>query len=309
MDVAKLCAHLQGVTCEHNPFQYTICKLDAQHEFTIKVASKAKVETAGLTERMAAEKELRMLRAQPHRMVPLGLLTLDDLKHYYTVFHCTVCTSLSTLIGEDGFTEDEAKFYTASVALGLEQLREDGIIYRNLASDAIVVDQEGYVQLMDMSLAVKADSLPTDFCGYAQNLAPEQVDGQGHGIGVDCWALGILTYEMCCGGANPWLTGDPVKDSEVGVYQRITAHTPGALAFPDAPSADLEAILNDLLHPTPSKRLGCRSAGLKEVRAAKWLAGFGWSALEDGKLAAPHAKHAKEALSAALNQKRKPDGL
>ena len=117
------------------------------------------------------------------------------------------------------------------------------------------------MQLLDLRYASKADPTPSDFCGYAHYLSPEQVSGmatearaqtggalyphcvkrslmrqvsgQGHGLAVDFWALGTLTYEMITGGANPWLTGDLAKDSEVGIYQRISMHQAGNLKFPD----------------------------------------------------------------------------
>ena len=82
-----------------------------------------------------------------------------------------------------------------------------------------------------------------------------QVSGQGHGMAADFWALGILTYEMCCGGANPWLTGDPASDGEVGIYARISAHMHGNLKFPEgtSPSKELQELLNDLMHPIPGR--------------------------------------------------------
>ena len=58
-------------------------------------------------------------------------------------------------------------------------------------------------------------------------------DHYGHGLAVDFWALGTLLYELVTGGANPWLTGDPAQDSEVGIYQRISTHQAGNLKFPD----------------------------------------------------------------------------
>ena len=137
------------------------------------------------------------------------------------------------------------------------------------------------------------------------------MSGIGHTHAVDYWALGILTYEMCCGGANPWLTGDPAKDGEVGVYARITAHQAGKLSFPEGVNASKELIelLNDLLHPIPGSRLGERGVGPKEVRQAKWFAGFNWEKLEGGKLDAPHKKQAEEALKVALKGKQRPAGL
>ena len=56
-------------------------------------------------------------------------------------------------------------FYTASVGLALEHLQSEAnrIIYRNLTPEAIVVDSTGYVQLLDMRYATKADPTPSDF--------------------------------------------------------------------------------------------------------------------------------------------------
>jgi len=131
------------------------------------------------------------------------------------------------------------------------------IIYRNVTADSVVVDEKGYPQLTDMRYATKAEPAPTDFCGYPHYLSPEQVSGQGHGLPTDYWDLGIFTYEMITGGANPWLTGDPAKDSEVGLYSRISGHKHGQLAFPEGvnPSPALTSLLNDLIHPNADDRL------------------------------------------------------
>jgi len=311
VSVTALCEGIEGVSCELSPFQYTLCKVKGR-EYTLKVASKTKVVEAGWQGRIMSEKELVTALVQHNRFVPTALVTLQDDNALYTVFKNRVCIDLASIIGETGFDETTAKFYTASVCLALEHLRADHsrIIYRNVTTDAVVLDAQGYPQLMDMRYAVKVDSAPVDFCGYPHYLSPEQVSGQGHGFAADFWALGIFTYEMCCGGANPWLTGDPGKDGEVGVYARITAHTPGALQFPDGVNAskELTDLLNELLHPIPGSRLGERGIGPKEMRSHKWFAGFNWEKLEAGKMDAPHKKQAQDALTAALKAKTKPSG-
>jgi CRP-like cAMP-binding protein/serine/threonine protein phosphatase PrpC len=293
---------LEGVTASADPFQYVLAKLQ-DREYTIKSVSKSRVVQMGLQQRIMQEKDLAAALLNHNRFVPLALTTLADESYLYTVFKTRVAIDLSTLMGESGFDEKTTMFYTASVALALEHLQAEGnrIVYRNLTPEAIVLDEKGYVQLIDMRYAVKADATPSDFCGYAHYLSPEQVSGQGHGLAVDFWALGTLTYELLTGGANPWLTGDPAKDSEVGIYQRISTHTAGSLKMPDGvtPSAPLLELLNDLMHPSAERRLGARGTGPKEVRLAKWFSDFNWDKLEGGKLDAPHTEQCGKALSDA----------
>jgi CRP-like cAMP-binding protein len=205
---------LEGISCTCEPFTYVLAKLKGR-EYTIKSVSKSKVVQLGLQQRVMAEKELASALLQTNRFVPLALTTMQDDGYLYTVFKTRVGVDLSTVLGETAFDEKTAMFYSASVALALEHLQAENnrIIYRNLTPEAIVLDSNGYVQLVDMRYACKADPTPSDFCGYAHYLSPEQVSGQGHGLAVDYWALGTLTYELITGGANPWLTGDPAKDS------------------------------------------------------------------------------------------------
>jgi len=298
---------LEAVSCVAEPVQYTIAFLKGR-DYTIKCVAKAKAAEMGMVERLMAEKELAATLLTHHRMVPIALTTHQDDRFLYTVLRTNLAVDLGSLLGETPFDETTASFYAGSVALALEHLHNHDIIYRNVTVDAMVLDDKGYPQLIDMRYAVRAEPSPTDFCGYPHYLSPEQVSGQGHRTPADFWALGIFTYEMITGGANPWLTGDPGKDSEVGVYSRISAHTFGKLVFPEGiqPSQPLCVLLNDLLHPTPDDRLGGRGVGPSEAQQADWFKTLDFKKLRAGELEAPHAKACKEALAKAVKTGNKP---
>jgi len=54
---------------------------------------------------------------------------------------------------ETKFSEARAKFYAAEIILALECLHSNGIIYRDLKPENVILDQWGHLKLTDFGLS------------------------------------------------------------------------------------------------------------------------------------------------------------
>jgi serine/threonine protein kinase len=90
--------------------------------------------------------------------------------------------------------------------------------------------------------------------GTPDYMAPELLLSQYHGKGVDLWALGCLTFELLTG-YTPFTAGTVAE-----VFENILEHTTAeSIRWPGEEghlSPHAVALIRELLHPLPERRLG-----------------------------------------------------
>ena len=100
------------------------------------------------------------------------------------------------------FSEDKTRFYTAEIVLALGYLHKNGIIYRDLKLENLLLDRKGHIKMVDFGLCkdeIFGNKQTNTFCGTPSYLPPEVICKMQYGRAVDWWGLGVVMYELLTG--------------------------------------------------------------------------------------------------------------
>jgi serine/threonine protein kinase len=139
------------------------------------------------------------------------------------------------------------------VASALTYLHERGIVHRDLKASNIKLLPHQNIKLLDFGLARLANSprltRQGHVVGTASSMAPEQFRGESS-TASDCWALGILLYEMLTG-YSPF---GGSTESEIGrLIQKADFISP--IKLNASLSATSVRMISKLLTVSPERRL------------------------------------------------------
>eukprot|EP00656_Telonema_subtile_P000409 TRINITY_DN1018_c0_g1_i4.p1 TRINITY_DN1018_c0_g1~~TRINITY_DN1018_c0_g1_i4.p1 ORF type:complete len:298 (-),score=66.46 TRINITY_DN1018_c0_g1_i4:279-1172(-) len=207
------------------------------------------------------------------------------------------------------FRKSMTQFYAAQIVLVFEYLHSMEIAYRDLKLENLLIATNGYIRMIDFGFAKHLPNNGKTYTriGTSEYLAPEVIEGIGHGLPVDWWTLGVLVYEMLLG------TSPFYHDKEDRVFEKVLS---GKINFPRPFQVEItpkhshqEAnmlvseseepdFIRRLLTQAPRARLGSR--GVTEVKSHRFFKGIDWSALRDFETPAPFVPELENAWDLSM---------
>jgi len=152
----------------------------------------------------------------------------------------------------------------------LELLQTKNIIYRDLRPENILLDHKGFLRLIDFGFAKVCEGKTYTVCGTPEYMAPEIFLNQGHGLGVDWWSFGCFLYELLVG-VTPFFSNDPIL-----IFKKVLN---GAIKFPTNFPASAKSLIKHCLEKDVSKRYGCLSRGVADIKGHRFFKDLDWNSL------------------------------
>lgn len=229
--------------------------------YAIKVLKKEFIIDNDEVESTRSEKRVFLAAAKERHPFLLGLHSCFQTEtRVYFVMEYVSGGDLMLHIQRKQFSLRQAKFYASEVLLALEYFHANGIIYRDLKLDNILLTLDGHVKVADYGLCKEEmwfGQTTSTFCGTPEFMAPEILLEQRYGRAVDWWAFGVLTYEMLLG-QSPFR-----GDDEDEIFDAILEDEP---LYPITMPRDAVSILQKLLTRDPNRRLGSTKEDAEEIK-------------------------------------------
>lgn len=166
-------------------------------------------------------------------------------------------------------SEAHAAFACAEILLGLKHMNERDIVFRDLKTANVVVNEHGHCKIADFGLAldlneVAASKTPVKVAGTLGYIAPEAYFGHAPSYSLDVFAFGIVLYKLLTG-HRPFRTPQEVMGKPLGFPANSEISACG------------QDLISSLLEKDPSQRIGCGPQGWAEVQNHPFFADIDWA--------------------------------
>lgn len=256
---------------------FLVLNTNNQTLYAIKSVSRVTISKFAIEDVVRVERKILLKLDHPF-IVKLVRTFKDQHRIYYVLEYIRGIGFYETLRTLDLLRNEDMKFYIGCIILILEHMHERHIMYRDLKPENLMIDEEGYLKLIDFGTAKVSDGKTFTMVGTPQYIAPEVILGKGYTLSADLWSLGIVSYEIATG-TVPFCENeqDPYK-----IYQKILEYN---LVYPQTLKKNprIKIFIDQLLNLNPLSRGTAES-----LKAHKWFTGYNWEGLFSKHLKPPH---------------------
>lgn len=267
-----------------------LVQYDKTETFALKILKKCEVASQGQIEHAYSEKDIMSSCDSPF-IVKL-FKTYRNRKYLYFLMESCLGGDVWTQLQKTKFFEEKtSKFVAGCVIEAFEYLHTRGIIYRDLKPENLMIDEDGYVKLVDFGFAkrVGPNSKTWTFAGTPEYVAPEIIVNKGHDRAVDYWALGVFIHELLVG-KPPFRGKDHMKTYNLILRGIDVVQMSSKIPKP------AQNLIKGLCRQIPTERLGYQKKGITDIKKHAWFEGFPWEELENRTLEAPLKRPIKDSV-------------
>lgn len=109
------------------------------------------------------------------------------------------------------------QFYIASLLVTVDYLNSRRIAHRDIKPSNIMLDETGYMKLVDFGTAAVIKDFTSTITGTPHFMAPEILLGKGYSLSVDYWSIGITAFQLFY---NFYPFGHKAKDP-MDIYREV----------------------------------------------------------------------------------------
>ncbi|XP_065088354.1 cGMP-dependent protein kinase 1 [Ochlerotatus camptorhynchus] len=252
-----------------------------QKTFALKYLKKIEMVRQQQQEHAYSEKDI-MLSCNSPFIVRL-YKTYRDKKYLYFLMEACLGGDVWTILQKNKhFDERTARFMAGCVVEAFEYLHSRNMIYRDLKPENLMLDEQGYIKLVDFGFAkrIGANQKTWTFAGTPEYVSPEIILNKGHDRAVDYWALGVFIHELLVG--KPPFRGKNHMKTYNAILRGIDI-----IELPSRIPKKSQVLIKRLCRQIPAERLGYGKNGIADIKNHPWFSDFGWQRLKERTLLAP----------------------
>ena len=171
----------------------------------------------------------------------------------------------------------ETQFYISFLFIILNYLNSKNIIHRDLKPDNIIIDNKGYLKLIDFGTAIIIKDFTSTITGTPHYIAPEVLLGKGYSYSCDYWSIGIITHEIYY---NYYPFGNDANEP-MQVYKEILQKE---IKLPIQGNSSVNSFIMNLLKKNVSKRI----CNIENAKKHNFFKDFNWEDLIDFQMIPPY---------------------